>query len=123
MVFAVMVPFLGRFLWWLRGDFIGVNNWLSMLLTNLALFQVVLLFCAGVALWLHRLEAKRSRSPQQHASWWLFAPSIRWLLVGTALFFLLGFQPRFGPATGTAKPAAGAVSTPGERPELLGKVS
>ena len=105
--FAVLLPFLGKVLWWLRGETFGAANWPASLLANVARSQLVLLASAGIALWLHRLEASRSRSPQQHRAWWLFAPSLRWVIAGLALFCLLGFPPR----SARAKAAQPAITT------------
>jgi hypothetical protein len=103
--FAVLLPFLGKLLSWLHGDSLGGADWPALLFANLARSQVVLLLCAGIALWLHRLETNRSRSPQQHSSWWFFAPSIRWLIFGMAFFCFLGFPPRIAHTDAAAKPA------------------
>ena len=104
--FAVLLPFLGKLLWWLRGDLLGGINLSASLLANIARSQVVLLVCAAIALWLHLIESTRSRSLQQHSSWWLFAPSIRWLIVGMALFCLLPIPPRAAPTGAAAKAEA-----------------
>jgi hypothetical protein len=87
--FALLLPFTRKCLWWLERDGLGLTMEVAFAV-NLAWS---LLICGGIALWIHHQETQRFRSDKGASRWWLHAPSVRWAVVGIALFVLLDLLP------------------------------